>query len=134
MRAMTLILNILWFILGGFVAGLWWLACGLILAITIVGLPWAQAAWRIGGFSFAPFGKRVVGREEITGREDLGTGSVGFLLNVIWFLLAGWHLALMHLVIGALQCASVIGIPFGLQHFKLAIIALAPIGKEVVEA
>jgi uncharacterized membrane protein YccF (DUF307 family) len=130
---MTLILNILWFVLGGFVAGLWWLGCGLILAITIVGLPWTLAAWRIGMFSFAPFGKRVIPRHEVTGREDLGTGSTGFLLNVIWFLLAGWHLALMHLVIGALQCVTLIGIPFGLQHFKLAFIALAPVGKEVVE-
>ncbi len=134
MRGMTLILNILWFVLGGWVAGLWWLACGLLLAITIIGLPWTQAAWRIGMFSFAPFGKRVVPRDEITGREDLGTGSTGFLLNVIWFVLAGWHLALMHLVIGVVQCVSIIGIPFGIQHFKLALIALAPVGKEVVEA
>src|SRR5581483_11645060 len=101
---MTLILNILWFILGGFVAGLWWLVTGLVLAITIVGLPWTRAAWRIGLFSFAPFGKRVVHRDLVTGREDLGTGSLGFLLNVIWFILGGWHLALMHVVIGALQC------------------------------
>jgi uncharacterized membrane protein YccF (DUF307 family) len=131
---MTLILNILWFVLGGFVAGIWWLVCGLILAITIVGLPWTRAAWRIGMFSFAPFGKQVVPRDALTGREDLGTGSLGFLANVIWFVLAGWHLALMHVVIGAVQCISIIGIPFGLQHFKLAFIALAPVGKEVIEA
>jgi uncharacterized membrane protein YccF (DUF307 family) len=128
---MTLILNILWFVLGGFVSGLWWLGSGLLLAITIVGLPWTRAAWRIGMFSFAPFGKKVIERPQAPG-ADLGTGSMGFLLNVIWFLLAGWHLALMHLVIGALQCISIIGIPFGLQHFKLAFIALAPVGKEVV--
>ena len=131
---MTLILNILWFIFGGFIAGLWWLVVGLVLAITVIGLPWAQAAWRIGGFSFAPFGKRVVDRDLVTGREDLGTGPTGLVLNVIWFLVAGWHLALMHVIIGAGQCVTLIGIPFGIQHFKLALIALAPVGKEVVEA
>ena len=131
---MTLILNILWFIFGGFIAGLWWMVVGVVLAITIVGLPWAQAAWRIGMFSFAPFGKRVVERDMVTGREDLGTGPLGMVLNLIWIVLGGWHLALMHLIIGIGQCITIIGIPFGIQHFKLALIALAPVGKEVVEA
>ena len=129
---MTLLLNILWFILGGFAAGLAWVFAGLILAITIVGLPWAGAAFRIAGFTFAPFGRQVIDRQEITGRADLGTGSLGFLLNVIWLLLGGWYIALVHLIIGVAQCVTIIGIPFGLQHFKLAIIALAPVGKAVV--
>ncbi len=131
---MTLILNILWFILGGFVAGLGWLVAGVLLAITVVGLPWSQAAFRIGLFSFFPFGKRVVERRDVTGREDIGTGDLGLLLNVIWFLLGGWYIALVHVLIGAAQCLTIIGIPFGIQHFKLAVIALAPVGKEVVEA
>jgi len=131
---MTLLLNILWFIFGGFIAGFGWLFAGALLAITIVGLPWAQAAWRIGMFSFFPFGKRVVSRDELTGREDLGTGTFGFLLNVVWFVLGGWYLALTHLAIGLAQCVTIIGIPFGIQHFKLAVIALAPVGKEVIEA
>jgi uncharacterized membrane protein YccF (DUF307 family) len=129
---MTLLLNILWFILGGFAAGLAWVFAGLILAITIVGLPWAGAAFRIAGFTFAPFGRQVIDRQEITGRADLGTGSLGFLLNVIWLLLGGWYIALVHLIIGVAQCVTIIGIPFGLQHFKLALIALAPVGKAVV--
>lgn len=129
----TVILNILWFIFGGFFAGLAWLFAGLLLAITIVGLPWAQAAFRIGLFTFMPFGKQVVSRRAVTGREDLGTGSMGFLLNVVWFLLGGWYLALAHLVMGVVQVILIITIPFGLQHFKLAAIALAPIGKEVIE-
>ena len=129
---MTLLLNILWFILGGFAAGLAWVFAGLILAITLVGLPWAGAAFRIAGFTFAPFGRQVIDRQEITGRADLGTGSLGFLLNVIWLLLGGWYIALVHLIIGVAQCVTIIGIPFGLQHFKLAIIALAPVGKAVV--
>ncbi len=129
---MTLLLNILWFIFGGFAAGLAWVLAGLILAITIVGLPWAGAAFRIAGFTFAPFGRQVIDRQAITGRGDLGTGSLGFLLNVVWLLLGGWYIALVHIVIGVAQCITIIGIPFGLQHFKLAIIALAPVGKAVV--
>lgn len=131
---MTLLLNILWFIFGGFLAGLAWMFAGLLLAITIVGLPWAGAAWRIAAFSFAPFGKVVVDRPWVTGREDLGTGPMGFVLNVIWFVLAGWYLALGHLVIAVAQFISIIGIPFALQHLKLAVIALAPIGKTVAPA
>ena len=130
---MTLILNILWFIFGGWIAGLTWMLAGVLLAITIVGLPWAQAAFRIGVFSFMPFGKQVVSRRAVTGREDLGTGSTGCLLNVVWFLLGGWFIALAHLVIGVVQLVLIITIPFGLQHLKLAAIALAPIGKEVIE-
>ena len=130
---MTLILNVLWFILGGWLAGLAWIFAAVLLAITIVGLPWALAALRIGVFSFFPFGKQVVPRSAITGRQDLGTGDLGLVLNVVWFVLGGWYLALMHLVIGVVQCISIIGIPFGIQHFKLAGIALAPVGKEVIE-
>ena len=131
---MTLLLNILWFIFGGFISGLLWLLGGLLLAITIVGLPWAGAAWRIAGFAFAPFGRLVVPRQYVTGRDDLGTGPMGFILNVIWFLLAGWYIALHHVVIGVAQCLTIIGIPFGFQHFKLALIALAPVGREIVPA
>lgn len=131
---MTLILNILWFILGGWAAGLAWLFAGVVLAITIVGLPWAQAAFRIGMFSFMPFGKQVVSRRAITGREDLGTGPMGLILNIVWFLLGGWYIALAHLAIGVVLLVLIITIPFGLQHLKLAVIALAPIGKDVIEA
>ena len=131
---MSLILNILWFIFGGWIAGLTWLFAGVLLAITIVGLPWAQAAFRIGVFSFMPFGKQVVSRRSMTGRDDMGTGPMGFLLNVVWFVLGGWYIALAHLVIGVIQLVLIITIPFGLQHLKLAAIALAPIGKEVIEA
>jgi uncharacterized membrane protein YccF (DUF307 family) len=130
---LTLILNILWFIFGGFVAGLTWLLAGLLLAITIVGLPWAQAAFRIGLFSFMPFGRHVASRRSVNGHEDLGTGPMGFLLNVVWFVLGGWYIALVHLVIGLFQMILIVTIPFGLQHFKLAAIALAPIGREAVE-
>ena len=129
---MTLLLNLIWFLLGGFAAGVGWLFSAVILALTIVGLPWAQAAIRIGLFTFFPFGRQVVDRRAL-GREDLGTGAVGCLLNVIWFVAAGWWLALAHVVLGVLLLIPLITIPFALQHFKLAGIALAPIGKEVIE-
>jgi len=127
----TLLLNILWFIFGGFAAGAAWLVGAFILAITIVGLPWAAAAFRIGIFAFAPFGRHVVPREYLTGQPDLGTGCLGFLLNVIWFVFAGWYIALAHVLIGLAQALTLIGIPFAIQHFKLAVIALAPVGKTV---
>ncbi len=129
---MTLILNILWFIFGGFLAGMAWLLAGLLLAVTIVGLPWAGAAFRIAGFSFAPFGRQVVFRQELTGYDDTGTGTLGTVLNIIWIILGGWYIALAHLMVGIGLCCTLIGIPFGIQHFKLAIIAFAPIGREVV--
>ncbi|MEI6032067.1 MAG: YccF domain-containing protein [Synechococcaceae cyanobacterium ELA739] len=126
------IANVIWFLCGGVLMGLgWWLA-GLVAAITIIGLPWARACFVIGTFSFWPFGSEAVSRAELSGRSDLGTGPLGFVGNVIWFLLAGWWLAVGH-VASALACfITIIGIPFGLQHLKLAVIALAPIGMAVV--
>jgi len=130
---MALILNILWFIFGGFISGLAWLLATFLLAITIVGLPWSAAAFRIALFSFAPFGRHVAPRQVAYGRHDLGTGPVGFVGNVIWVLLAGWWLALHHVVLGVALMVTIIGIPFGLQHLKLALISFAPIGQTVVE-
>ncbi|HEY2708729.1 MAG TPA: YccF domain-containing protein [Caulobacteraceae bacterium] len=130
---MSLALNILWFIFGGFISGLAWCLAGVILAVTIVGLPWSAAAFRIAGFSFAPFGRHVVPRQALRGRGDLGTGPLGFLMNVVWVLLAGWWLALHHLVLAVGLTISIIGIPFALQHLKLAMIAFAPIGQSVVD-
>ncbi|WP_421738647.1 YccF domain-containing protein [Caulobacter sp.] len=127
-----LILNILWFILGGWISGLLWLLGGALLAITVVGLPYTGAAWRIAGFAFWPFGKEIVSREIVTGRGDLGTGPLGFLLNIIWFILGGWYIALSHLMIAFAEAITIIGIPFAIKDFQLAIIALAPIGREVV--
>jgi uncharacterized membrane protein YccF (DUF307 family) len=134
MSALTLLLNVLWLFFFGFVSALAWLVAALIMAITIVGLPWVPAAIRIAAFTAWPFGRHIVPREMVTGREDLGTGPTGCVLNVLWIVFAGWWLALHHLIIGLLQCATIIGIPFGLQHFKLALLALAPVGKEIVDA
>lgn len=128
---LNLILNVVWFILGGFVAGVAWLIGALVLAITIVGLPWAPAAVRIGLFAFAPFGRHVVPRQVINGRDDLGTGCMGGVLNIVWFVFAGWYIALAHVLIGVAQALTLIGIPFAIQHFKLAGLALAPVGKTI---
>ena len=126
------LLNVLWVVLGGLVMALgWWLA-GLVCAITIVGLPWARSCFVIGSFSLWPFGQEAMSRRELQARSDLGTGPLGLLGNVIWFLLAGWWLAIGHLT-SALACfISIVGIPFGVQHIKLALIALAPVGMTVV--
>ncbi|HEX5379110.1 MAG TPA: YccF domain-containing protein [Phenylobacterium sp.] len=130
---MRLLLNILWFILGGWLSGTLWILAGVLLAITIVGLPWAQAAFRIASFSYWPFGRQVVSRAELSRRGDLGTGPVGILLNIVWFIFGGWYLALHHILLGVALFVTIIGIPFGLQHLKLAIISLAPVGKAVIE-
>ncbi len=126
------LLNILWVVLGGFVMALgWWLA-GLICAITVVGLPWARSCFVIGRFSLWPFGQEAVNRRDLHGRDDLGTGALGLIGNVLWFLVAGWWLAIGHLT-SALACfVTIVGIPFGIQHMKLALIALAPVGMTVV--
>jgi uncharacterized membrane protein YccF (DUF307 family) len=124
--------NIFWLILGGFLMGLGWWLVGAIAAITIVGLPWAKACFVIGQFAFWPFGKDAVSRKDLTQQDDIGTGALGLVGNVVWFLVAGWWLAIGHLV-SALACfVTIIGIPFGIQHIKLALIALAPIGKTIV--
>ena len=129
---MSTIGNILWFVLGGFFMGLGWWLVGLLCAITIVGLPWAKACFVIGQFAFLPFGKEAVNRSAVSGVEDIGTGALGTIGNVIWFIFAGIWLALGHLA-SALACfVTIIGIPFGVQHIKLALIALAPVGKTIV--
>jgi uncharacterized membrane protein YccF (DUF307 family) len=126
------LLNILWVVLGGLLMALgWWLA-GLVCAITIVGLPWARSCFVIGAFALWPFGQEAISRRDLTGRHDLGTGALGLIGNVVWFLVAGWWLAIGHLT-SALACfITIIGIPFGIQHIKLALIALAPVGMTVV--
>ena len=124
--------NFLWFILGGVFMGLgWWLA-GALAFVSIVGIPWGRACFVIGNFTFFPFGKEAIDREDLSGEKDLGTGGLGVVGNIVWFLLAGWWLAIGH-VMSAIAClVTIIGIPFGIQHLKLAGIALAPIGKTIV--
>ena len=121
--------NILWFVLGGFFMGLgWWLA-GALAFLSIIGIPWGRACFVIGQFTFFPFGKEAIDREELSGKRDIGTGVLGLLGNIVWFVLAGWWLALGHLMSAVACFVTIIGIPFAIQHLKLAGIALAPVGK-----
>ena len=130
---MRFIGNVLWFILGGALMGLgWWLA-GLIAYLSIICIPWGKACFIIGQFAFFPFGKEAVSRRYINDKDDIGTGMLGTIGNVLWFIFAGVWLAIGH-VISALICfVTIIGIPFGIQHLKLAALALAPIGKTIVD-
>lgn len=128
-----LLLNIIWVIFGGFFMALgWWLA-GCLMAITIIGLPWARSCFVMGGFVLWPFGRSAVPRDSITGEEDLGTGALGFLGNVIWFIFAGWWLAIGHLTTAIGYFCTIIGIPFGIQHLKFALLSLSPVGKTIIE-
>ena len=130
---MSTIGNIFWFIFGGAVMGLgWWLA-GLLCFLSIIGIPWGRACFVIGGFAFFPFGRDAVDREDLTRRGDLGTGALGFIGNVIWFVVVGIWLAVGHLLSAAACFITIIGIPFGLQHLKLAVLTLAPVGKTIVD-
>lgn len=112
--------------------GLAWFFFGLIAFLSIVGIPWGRSCFVMAGFSFFPFGKEAIARDELTLSEDVGTGGLDMLGNIIWFIFAGFWLALGH-VFSAIACfITIIGIPFALQHLKLAGISISPIGKTVV--
>ena len=124
--------NLIWFIFGGVMMGLAWCFFGLLAFISIVGIPWGRSCFVMAGFSFFPFGYEAIARDELTQFEDIGTGGLGMLGNIIWFIFAGFWLALGH-VLSAIACfITIIGIPFALQHLKLAGISIAPVGKTVV--
>ncbi|UEM22645.1 YccF domain-containing protein [Skermanella mucosa] len=132
MNPVSLILNILWIVTGGIWMAVAWLFAAVIMAITIIGLPWARSAFNIASYTLMPFGRTAVSRDEWDGREDLGTSPLGFFGNLIWFLLAGWWLALGHVLTAIALALTIIGIPFAWAHLKLAIISLWPIGKRIV--
>ena len=129
---MNLLLNVLWVIFGGLWMAVGWLLAAVIMAITIIGIPWARAAFNIARYTFLPFGFAAVDREGHTGEGDLGTGPLGILGNVIWLVLAGWWLALAHVITAIALAITLIGIPFAWAHLKLAGLALWPIGKIIV--
>ena len=125
---MSLILNILWIVCGGLWMAVGWVIAAIIMAITIIGIPWAKAALNIAQYTLLPFGFMAVQREG----ADIGTGPLGVIGNLIWLVLAGWWLALAHLVTAILLAITIIGIPFAWAHWKLAGIALWPIGKMII--
>ena len=124
--SVRLLLNLVWLVLGGFVMFVGYLFAGVLLCLTVIGIPFGIAAFRIGGYALWPFGRRVVSR------PTAGVGSA--IGNVLWLVLAGWWLALGHVVTGIAMCLTVIGIPLGLANFKLVPVSLLPLGKDVVPA
>ena len=128
----SLLLNLLWIVFGGFWMAVAWVVAAVLMALTIVGLPWTRAGFNIALYTLLPFGQTAVSRAAHTGRDDLGTGVLGAIGNLIWLVLAGWWLAIGHLVTAVLLAITIIGIPFAWAHLKLAGIALWPIGKMIV--
>jgi uncharacterized membrane protein YccF (DUF307 family) len=124
MSPISLVLNILWLICGGLAAAFGWLIAAGLMAITIVGLPWSFAALRIALYTLLPFG------HEMRSRRD--AGLLSSLGNIVWFLLAGWWLAIAHLLLALALAITIIGLPFAWAHLKLAGASLAPVGREVV--
>src|SRR5450759_1594626 len=134
MSALSLLLNVLWIVFGGWWMALGWIIAAVIMALTIIGLPWTRAAFNIAVYTLLPFGQKAVSRTEYYGSHDVGTGPLGVIGNIVWLVLAGWWLALGHLATAILLAVTIVGIPFAWAHLKLAGIALWPIGKMIVPA
>jgi uncharacterized membrane protein YccF (DUF307 family) len=134
MPFLRLALNLLWIVFGGAWMAAAWLVAAIVMAIMIIGLPWARAALNIALYTLLPFGQKAVSRAAYTGRQDLGTGPLGLLGNLLWLVFAGWWLVLGHLITAILLALTIVGLPFAWAHLKLAGIALWPIGKMIVPA
>jgi uncharacterized membrane protein YccF (DUF307 family) len=121
-KIMSFIGNIIWLLLGGIIAAILWFLAGLILCVTIIGIPFGVQCFKIAGFVLWPFGKEI----------ELGNfGAGGLIFNIIWLVLFGWGFAISHLIIGLIFCITIVGIPFGLQHFKFAQLGLIPFGAKI---
>lgn len=119
---MSFLGNLIWLVFGGIILGTLWFISGLFLCLTIIGIPFGLQCFKISALVYWPFGRDV----------ELGNFGVGGLLfNIIWLLLFGWEFAIAHLAIGLFFCITIIGIPFGLQHFKLAKLGLIPFGAQI---
>ena len=121
---MSLLGNILWLIFGGLIAGLGYILGGLLMCLTIVGIPFGIQSMKLGVATFAPFGKRIVEAPDANGPLEI-------VLNVIWLIFFGWEIAIAHLVSAGILAITIIGIPFALQHVKLIPIALLPLGRSL---
>ena len=113
--------NLLWFLCGGFISGLSWALVGCLWCLTVIGLPVGMQCFKFAALSFFPFGKDV----------QYGGGAVSLLMNIVWLVAGGIPLAIEHAVFGVILCVTIVGVPFGLQHFKLAKLALMPFGADV---
>ena len=121
---MKFIGNIFWLLLGGILISLFYAVIGILFCITIIGIPFGLQLLKIAGFALWPFGHDIV-----PGPND--TGCLAIIMNIIWIVLGGVEIALLHLWFGIFCCITIIGIPFGLQHFKMALLALVPFGKKI---
>ena len=122
---MNFIGNIVWLVFGGFFAALGYLFGGLVLCITVIGIPWGLQCFKLAGLVLMPFGKKVVS-------DTSEAGCLSMLFNIIWLICGGLYTAIMHIVMGVLLSITVIGIPWGRQHFKLIEISLMPFGKKII--
>ena len=120
---MSLIGNVLWFIFGGFISGLSWLFSGIIWCISIIGIPYGKQCFKFASMSFAPFGKDI----------KYGGGTASLIANIIWIIFFGIPMAIENAVIGLIWCVTIIGIPFGIQFFKIAKLSLMPFGAKVIK-
>ena len=121
---MRVILNIIWLVLAGF-----WMAClyafaGVICCVLIITIPWGIASFRMANYTLWPFGRTIVSKPS--------AGTMSFIGNIIWFVVAGWWLAIGHIVTGLALCLTIIGIPLGIASFKLVPVSIAPLGKDIV--
>lgn len=122
---MKFIGNLLWLILGGLLVAAYYFLSGLLLCLTIIGIPFGFQLMKIAGFSLWPFGREA--------RSDTNDGGcLAIIMNVLWILLGGIEIAMIHVAFGLLCCMTIVGIPFGMQHFKMAILAFVPFGKTIV--
>ncbi|MGW1677650.1 YccF domain-containing protein [Saccharopolyspora sp. NPDC002376] len=123
---MRLLLNVIWLVFGGLWMALGYVLAGILLTITIIGIPFAIASFRMANFALWPFGRRLV--------DEPTSGAMAGIGNILWLVLAGWWLALGHIVTGIAQCVTIIGIPLGIANFKLIPVSLMPLGKRIVDA
>ncbi len=119
---MRLIGNVIWLLWGGLIASIAWTLAGLILCLTFIGIPFGLQCFKIAAFVLWPFGKSI----------EIGHfGAGGLIFNIIWIIVFGWEFAVSHLAIGLVFCIAIIGIPFGVQHFKFAQLGLMPFGAVI---
>lgn len=117
--------NIVWLVFGGIIAALIYAVMGLLMCVTIVGIPFGLQLFKFAGYTLWPFGRNVVAAES-------DGGCLSICMNLLWILCGWWELALTHLFFGLLLCITIVGIPFGVQHFKMALLSVFPFGKKIV--
>jgi uncharacterized membrane protein YccF (DUF307 family) len=122
---MDLFGNLIWLIFGGLMAALGYFLGGIVLCITVIGVPWGMQCFKLAGLVLWPFGKKVISDSD-------NMGCLNIFFNLIWILFGGLYTAIVHIVMGAILCLTIVGIPWGKQHFKLVEISLMPFGKRII--